>query len=162
MRNSRWADTQQVRETSATVHATGSFIHRDQCGGKLCFTDHLEQMEPTISWRVCFSWTFSKAGRNLLDRFLQRSYSKECCKFLWGVFSVKIIILPQTLPDVQESVPECVPSPPLPADHVLNSGAVLFPGSYSSTLLCLLDNVFYVQQWLILHSVASLAGIRQF
>lgn len=93
----------------------------------------------------------------MLGRFLQRSYSEECCKFLWDVFSVKIIILPQTLPDVQESVPECVSSPPLPADHVLNSGAVLFPGSYSSTLLCLLDNVFYVQQWLILQTVSYTA-----
>nr|XP_046228181.1 uncharacterized protein LOC124050094 [Scatophagus argus] len=34
------------------------------------------------------------------------------------------------LSDVQESVQECVPSPPLPADHVLNSGAVLFPGTF--------------------------------
>lgn len=37
---------------------------------------------------------------------------------------------PTDLSDVQESVPEGVPSPPLPADHVLCSGAVLFPGSY--------------------------------
>ncbi|XP_078130224.1 uncharacterized protein LOC144533037 isoform X3 [Sander vitreus] len=27
-------------------------------------------------------------------------------------------------------VPECAPSPPLPADHVLNSAAVLFPGAF--------------------------------
>ncbi|XP_039982148.1 uncharacterized protein LOC120789485 [Xiphias gladius] len=32
--------------------------------------------------------------------------------------------------DVQGSVQECVPSPPLPADHVLDSGAVLFPGAF--------------------------------
>ncbi|XP_074540905.1 uncharacterized protein LOC141801666 [Halichoeres trimaculatus] len=32
--------------------------------------------------------------------------------------------------DVQESAEECAPSPPLPADHVLNSGAVLFPGAF--------------------------------
>ncbi|XP_070844132.1 uncharacterized protein [Chaetodon trifascialis] len=32
--------------------------------------------------------------------------------------------------EVQESEQECVPSPPLPADHVLNSGAVLFPGTF--------------------------------
>ncbi|XP_018555248.1 puratrophin-1 [Lates calcarifer] len=32
--------------------------------------------------------------------------------------------------DVQESVQEYVPSLPLPADHVLNSGAVLFPGAF--------------------------------
>ncbi|KAF3702527.1 Actin CyI, cytoplasmic Precursor [Channa argus] len=32
--------------------------------------------------------------------------------------------------DVQDSVQESVPSPPLPADHVLNSGAVLFPGAF--------------------------------
>ncbi|XP_034554898.1 uncharacterized protein LOC117823778 [Notolabrus celidotus] len=32
--------------------------------------------------------------------------------------------------DVQESAEECTPSPPLPADHVFNSGAVLFPGAF--------------------------------
>ncbi|XP_067428064.1 uncharacterized protein [Thunnus thynnus] len=32
--------------------------------------------------------------------------------------------------DVQDSVQESVSSPPLPADHVLNSGAVLFPGAF--------------------------------
>ncbi|XP_028295950.1 uncharacterized protein LOC114457963 isoform X2 [Gouania willdenowi] len=32
--------------------------------------------------------------------------------------------------DVQEPVHEAVPSPPLPTDHVLSSGAVLFPGAY--------------------------------
>nr|XP_020467174.1 uncharacterized protein LOC109966582 [Monopterus albus] len=32
--------------------------------------------------------------------------------------------------DVQESVLQGVFSPPLPADHVLNSGAVLFPGAF--------------------------------
>ncbi|CAJ1077516.1 uncharacterized protein LOC117823778 [Xyrichtys novacula] len=32
--------------------------------------------------------------------------------------------------DVQESAEEWTPSPPLPADHVFNSGAVLFPGAY--------------------------------
>lgn len=42
---------------------------------------------------------------------------------------------PTDLSDVQESVPECIPSPPFPADHVLYSGAVLFPGSYLFTVL---------------------------
>ncbi|XP_071334457.1 uncharacterized protein [Trachinotus anak] len=32
--------------------------------------------------------------------------------------------------DVPGSQCECVPSPPLPADHVLDSGAVLFPGAF--------------------------------
>ncbi|XP_060908639.1 uncharacterized protein LOC132985323 isoform X2 [Labrus mixtus] len=32
--------------------------------------------------------------------------------------------------DVQESAEDCAPSPPLPADHVFNSGAVLFPGAF--------------------------------
>uniref|UniRef100_UPI0037E767F0 guanine nucleotide exchange factor DBS n=1 Tax=Semicossyphus pulcher TaxID=241346 RepID=UPI0037E767F0 len=32
--------------------------------------------------------------------------------------------------DVQESAEEGAPSPPLPADHVFNSGAVLFPGAF--------------------------------
>lgn len=55
------------------------------------------------------------------------------CKILAGGYlSVKIIILlpptPKLFPDVQEPVPESSPSPPLPPDHVLYSGAVLFPG----------------------------------
>ncbi|XP_035534960.1 proto-oncogene DBL [Morone saxatilis] len=32
--------------------------------------------------------------------------------------------------DVQEPLQDCAPSPPLPADHVLDSGAVLFPGAF--------------------------------
>ncbi|XP_041660757.1 uncharacterized protein LOC121521087 [Cheilinus undulatus] len=32
--------------------------------------------------------------------------------------------------DMQESAEECTPSPPLPKDHVFNSGAVLFPGAF--------------------------------
>lgn len=36
--------------------------------------------------------------------------------------------------DAPGPVPECPSSPPLPADHVLDSGAVLFPGSASSHL----------------------------
>ncbi|KAI3364123.1 hypothetical protein L3Q82_010801, partial [Scortum barcoo] len=38
-----------------------------------------------------------------------------------------------TLSEVQEPEQEWPPSPPLPADHVLQSGAALFPGSYRSS-----------------------------
>lgn len=41
---------------------------------------------------------------------------------------------PSSVSDAPGPVPECASTPPLPADHVLDSGAVLFLGSASSHL----------------------------
>lgn len=79
------------------------FIHGSLYNGAFVFiTLHTALSQPTFSF-------VSKWGRNLLGRFLQRSYSKECWKFLSGVFSRQIITSPQTF---QASRSRCRSVPP--------------------------------------------------
>ncbi|XP_059212986.1 uncharacterized protein LOC131991549 [Centropristis striata] len=62
--------------------------------------------------------------------------------------------------DVQGSVQEYVPSPPLPADHVLNSAAVLFPGAFDQHGCPLI--VFPVEEQAKLSSELSKAEVVDF